>query len=159
MFGADEMLPKKRKEVTAWVRDQQAVGKVFSFQRELAAYCRLDADVHRQGVESFRKDFVQTHGVDPLHDLTIAQGCQQSSVQNFLGVPEDTMAAASVRPVPVHSIEGESWLGHVENTEGIDIEREWRLPDIADRRGRAPCHPHPLLLPRVLLARPRLQRR
>ena len=125
----------------------------------MAAYCRLDADVLRQGVESFRMGFVQTHGVDPLHDLTIAQGCQQSSVQNFLGVPEDTMAAASVRPVPVHSIEGESWLGHVENTEGIDIEREWRLPDIADRRGRAPCHPHPLLLPRVLLARPRLQRR
>ena len=76
------------KEVTAWVREQQAVGKVFNFQRELAAYCRLDADVLRQGVESFSKGFVQTHGVDPLHDLTIAQVCQKSSVQNFLGVPE-----------------------------------------------------------------------
>lgn len=79
----------------------------------MAAYCRLDADVLRQGVESFRTGFVQTHGLDPLHNLTIAQACQKSYFQHFL--PEDTMAAASVRPVPVHSIEAESWLRHVEN--------------------------------------------
>ena len=132
MYGADEMLLKKRKEVTAWVRRQQAVGKVFHFQRELAAYCRLDADVLRQGVESFRKGSVQTHGVDPLRNLTIAQACQKRSVQNFLR--EDTMATASVRPVPVRSIEAKSWLRHVESTERIDIEREWRLPDIEDVR-------------------------
>ena len=83
-----EKKPKDQADFLKWYDQQIAEKAVFDFRKEMDKYCVTDVDILRQGMQEFRRLFMEMKdihsdkslGSDPLQYMIIASLCVQKTL-------------------------------------------------------------------------------
>ena len=75
-YDPDDMMAKKKEELTRWHADQVRRNVTFNFKQEMIDYCKSDVALLKAGCEAFQQEFERQAGFNPMAKcITIASAC------------------------------------------------------------------------------------
>ena len=108
-YMPEDMSPKGRQEFETWHQEQRDNDVVFDFQKELAAYCKSDVRLLKEGCLTFKRLFEAKAGFNPFEHITIASTCNHDLRMNGM-IPK------SIASEPVNG-----WRNRI-NQSRVDLE-------------------------------------
>lgn len=105
-----------------WYNDKIENKAVFDFKKEMHDYCNSDVDLLRNGIMSFRKNFMDLTNIDPLQCVTIASAVMKSYRHQDLR-DEKTIPIVYNDRInrDQHSKKAITWLDYVADKQNIKI--------------------------------------
>ena len=75
-YDPDDMMAKKKEELTRWHADQVRRNVTFNFKPEMIDYCKSDVALLKAGCDAFQQEFERQAGFNPMAKcITIASAC------------------------------------------------------------------------------------
>ena len=75
-YDTDDMMAKRKEELTHWHTDQVRRNVSFHFQQEMIDYYKSDVALLKSGCEAFQQEFERQAGFNPMAKcITIASAC------------------------------------------------------------------------------------
>ena len=124
-YDYDRMSDAQKERFDSWYESVRHT--VFDFQNELSKYGINDVVLLREACLVYRKEFIQSTGVDPFNQTTLASCCMAVYKSQFLAkMPKDLLAhtydGCYVNQHKSFSNASIQWLSYIGKTRGVSVE-------------------------------------